>query len=89
MILGCTHYPLFKDLIKKELGDEIDIINTGEKIANYLQTYLLNAAMENNKKSTVLTMTGVAIMVVLAATKIVPSSNIASYSVKIQKINIE
>lgn len=38
-------------------------------------------AMENNKKSALLTMTGVAIMVVLAATKIVPSSNIAGYSV--------
>ena len=34
-----------------------------------------------DKKSAVLTVTGAAIMVVLSATKVVPSSNIASYSV--------
>ena len=38
-------------------------------------------AMKNNKKSAVLTMIGAAIMIVLTATKVVPSSNIASYSV--------
>ena len=37
--------------------------------------------MKNNKKSAVLTMIGAAIMIVLTATKVVPSSNIASYSV--------
>ena len=37
--------------------------------------------MENNKRGTVLTMIGVAIMILLTATKVVPSSNIASYSV--------
>lgn len=37
--------------------------------------------MENNKKSAALTMIGVAIMILLTATKVVPSSNIASYSV--------
>lgn len=40
LILGCTHYPLFKALIKERLGNKVDIINTGEKIANYLQEYL-------------------------------------------------
>ena len=33
-------------------------------------------AMENNKKGTILTMIGVAIMILLTATKVVPSSNI-------------
>lgn len=37
--------------------------------------------MENNKKSVVLTIIGVAIMILLTVTKAVPSSNIASYSV--------
>ena len=36
---------------------------------------------ENNKKSAVLTITGVAIMILLTLTKVVPSSNIAGYSV--------
>ena len=38
-------------------------------------------AMGNNKKGAILTMIGVAIMILLTATKVVPSSNIASYSV--------
>lgn len=50
IILGCTHYPLFKDLIRQELGNEVDIINTGEKIANYLQRYLLENNLENVKE---------------------------------------
>ena len=37
--------------------------------------------MENNKKSVALTITGVAIMIALAVTKVMPSSNIAGYSV--------
>ena len=37
--------------------------------------------MEKDKKSAVLTMAGAAIMVVLTATKVVPSSSIAGYSV--------
>ena len=37
--------------------------------------------MENNKKSVVLTIIGIAIMILLTITKAVPSSNIAGYSV--------
>lgn len=89
MILGCTHYPLFKDLIKKELGDEIDIINTGEKIANYLQTYLLNAAMENNKKhigDCKYYLTDTECNFIEVARKLLKDQSLES---KIQKINIE
>lgn len=51
IILGCTHYPLFKKLIQKELGNNVEIINTGEKMANYLQEYLVDYALENNKEN--------------------------------------
>lgn len=51
IILGCTHYPLFKKLIHDELGGNIEIINTGEKIAKYLGEYLVNTSLENNKNS--------------------------------------
>lgn len=40
LILGCTHYPLFTKLIKKELGENVDIINTGEKLSKYLENYI-------------------------------------------------
>lgn len=48
LILGCTHYPLFKELIQKELGDNVDIINTGEKLAKFLKNYLIEVSMQND-----------------------------------------
>lgn len=50
LILGCTHYPLFELLIKKELSKKVDIINTGEKVASYLKEYLQEQKIENNNK---------------------------------------
>lgn len=50
LILGCTHYPLFEELIKKELSKKVDIINTGEKVATYLERFLKDNKMENDKK---------------------------------------
>ena len=47
MILGCTHYPLFEKLIREELGESVELINTGEKAAIYLEKYL----KENNLQS--------------------------------------
>jgi len=42
LVLGCTHYPLFKDLIIEELGKGVDVIDTGEKLGKYLKEYLQN-----------------------------------------------
>ena len=36
IILGCTHYPLFQDIIKEEMHN-VEIINTGKLIAEYLK----------------------------------------------------
>ena len=35
LILGCTHYPLYENIIKAELPDT-EIINTGKIIADYI-----------------------------------------------------
>lgn len=40
LILGCTHYPLFKEIIREELGDAVEIINTGENVAEYLKNII-------------------------------------------------
>ena len=50
LILGCTHYPLFELLIRKELNKKVDIINTGEKVANYLKEHLQDKNIENNNE---------------------------------------
>lgn len=33
LILGCTHYPIIKDLIQKEMGAHIQVISSGEETA--------------------------------------------------------
>lgn len=37
LILGCTHYPLFKELMRKELPNKTEIIDTGVELSKYLQ----------------------------------------------------
>lgn len=40
LILGCTHYPAFKDLIKKKVGENVEVISQDEIIPNKLKDYL-------------------------------------------------
>lgn len=49
LILGCTHYPLFEDVIKQVLGDKIEIINTGKMIANFMKQLLKDKDIENEE----------------------------------------
>lgn len=49
LILGCTHYPMFEELIRKELKKKVDLINTGEKVALFLKEYLENKNLQNNE----------------------------------------
>ena len=48
LILGCTHYPLFEELIRKELKNKAEIINTGTKVAEYLKQYLSEKGLQND-----------------------------------------
>ena len=41
IILGCTHYPLLKGKIEKELPDHVSVISQGEIVARSLADYLL------------------------------------------------
>lgn len=51
LILGCTHYPLFKDLIEKELPKDTLIINTGEMVSEAVEKYLEEYQMQNEKNN--------------------------------------
>ncbi len=51
LILGCTHYPLFQKIIEQEIGRKVEIINTGEKIAQNLKKYLKENEMQNEIKT--------------------------------------
>lgn len=50
LILGCTHYPLFKDVIRAEIGENVDIINTGKMVANNVKEFINNNKLENDSK---------------------------------------
>lgn len=50
LILGCTHYPLFTKLIKEEVGENVEVINTGEKLAISLDSFLINNKLVNSIK---------------------------------------
>jgi len=40
IVLGCTHYPFVKPLIRKIVGDSVTLIDTGAAVARYLQQRL-------------------------------------------------
>lgn len=50
LILGCTHYPLFKPLLEQELGKQVEIIHTGEIVSKALQKFLVDNHLENTGK---------------------------------------
>lgn len=40
VILGCTHYPLLKDVIARELGGETALVDSGEAVAGEVARHL-------------------------------------------------
>lgn len=48
LILGCTHYPLFSDLIQEELGSNIELINIGTYSAIEFKDYLMRNDLSNS-----------------------------------------
>lgn len=50
IILGCTHYPIYIPIIKEELGYEVNLINTGKCVANYLRENFENDSKKQGSK---------------------------------------
>lgn len=50
LILGCTHYPLFEELIRRELHDDTEIINTGTIVSKYLKNYIDENKIESDSE---------------------------------------
>lgn len=49
LILGCTHYPLFRNLMQKELPDGVEIIDVGIELANYLKSMWRESLNDSSK----------------------------------------
>ena len=59
IILGCTHYPIYEKLIREELQYDVELINTGTTVANYLEKLIINEGLqsiqENGTEEVILT----------------------------------
>jgi glutamate racemase len=49
VILGCTHYPLVKPVLQRELGRRVTIVSSGEAIAAEVESRLRAAGVENDE----------------------------------------
>ena len=49
IILGCTHYPIYEEIIRQELNYDVELINSGTIVAKYLKEYLKQENMENTE----------------------------------------
>lgn len=49
LILGCTHYPIFKELIEKELENQTKVISTSEIVCKYVEQILKEQNKQNEE----------------------------------------
>jgi len=50
LILGCTHYPIIKDIIADIMGDGVSLISPGEEAAKYAYNCLLEKEMLTDRE---------------------------------------
>jgi glutamate racemase len=50
VILGCTHYPLVRPVLQRELGRGVTIVSSGEAIAQEVESKLRAADVENDER---------------------------------------
>ncbi|MDF0726718.1 glutamate racemase [Cytobacillus sp. S13-E01] len=48
LILGCTHYPLLRQIIQKYVGDKVSLICSGDETAREVSTILYYSGLLNN-----------------------------------------
>ena len=51
LILGCTHYPLLKPIIRKVLGDKVSLIDSATETSRVVYQHLLTTNALNPKRS--------------------------------------
>jgi glutamate racemase len=54
LILGCTHYPLLEPLVKKVMGEEVNVISSGDETAREISAILqYNGLLETSDEEPV------------------------------------
>ncbi len=47
LVLGCTHYPLLRDVIQQTVGENVKLIDSGEAAAGEVEQLLLDKGLSN------------------------------------------
>ncbi|MBU2616998.1 MAG: aspartate/glutamate racemase family protein, partial [Nanoarchaeota archaeon] len=50
LILGCTHYPILRDVIQKVIGENVNLIDSGECAATTVEHILHSEGLRNPSK---------------------------------------
>lgn len=50
LILGCTHYPILRDVISDFMGDSVTLISSGEEAAKYAYNMLMSREMLSDRE---------------------------------------
>ena len=50
LILGCTHYPIIKDVISDFMGDSVTLVSSGEEAAKYAYKMLMSKEMLSDRE---------------------------------------
>lgn len=48
LILGCTHYPIIKDIIKEVVGNSVSLVDSGLETAKFVRDYIMDNSLEND-----------------------------------------
>lgn len=51
LILGCTHFPIIKDVIASVVGDSVTLIDSGKAVSEYVKEYLIKNDMLTAEKN--------------------------------------
>jgi glutamate racemase len=49
LVLGCTHYPILRDVIQQTVGESVKLIDSGEATADEVKTLLKTKGLANEK----------------------------------------
>ena len=50
LIMGCTHYPIIKNIIEKEVDNDANLVDPGVCVAEEVKNYLMKNKMLNGQK---------------------------------------
>lgn len=52
LVLGCTHYPILRDVIQQTVGENVKLIDSGEATAEEVQALLIEKGLSSDREVT-------------------------------------